>query len=189
MFFSISNRSPAHFRQNFLDFLLNIGIITVLGRPTVNTIERIHCAWQGKRPDHVPLTTWCFGLAVPKPLRWKNEGDEVRYWYSKRLEHLHTLPFPWELQDDFNRALAWRSLGVDDILDVSVPWSTDSRVEWRDSRRPAGKDEHYPVLIREYTTPKGALRHEVRQTGEEQAEGWVIQPETVPLLEDFTKSN
>lgn len=151
----------------------------------MNTLERIHCTWQGKKPDHVPLTTWCFGLPVPKPLRWKNEGGEVRYWYSKRLEHLHTMPFPWGLQDDFNRALAWRSLGVDDILDVSVPWSTDPRVQWRDSRRPAGKDEQYPVLTREYTTPKGVLRHEVRQTGEEQAEGWVIQPETVPLLEDF----
>ena len=121
----------------------------------MNTIERIHCTWQGKRPDHVPLTTWCFGLPVPKPLRWKNEGGEVRYWYSKRLEHLHTLPFPWGLQDDFNRALAWRSLGVDDILDVSVPWSADPRVEWRDSRRPAGRDEQYPVLVREYTHAEG----------------------------------
>jgi len=151
----------------------------------MNTMERIRCAWQGRTPDHVPLTTWCFGLPVPASLRWKNAGGEVKYWYSKRMEHLHTLPFPWELQDDFKRALAWRSLGVDDILDVSVPWSPDPRVEWRDSRRIAGENEQYPVLVREYSTPKGVLRHEVRQTGEAQAEGWVIQPETVPLLEDF----
>jgi len=148
-------------------------------------MERILSAWEGKSADHVPLTTWCFGLPVPRALQWKNAEGEVRYWYSKRMEHLHTLPFSWTLQDDFNRALAWRSLGVDDILDVSVPWSVDPRVEWTDSRRPQGSGEQYPVLVREYHTPKGTLRHEVRQTGEHQEEGWVIQPDTVPLLEDF----
>ncbi len=101
------------------------------------------------------------------------------------MEHIHTLPFPWELKDDFNRALAWRSLGVDDVLDVSVPWSTDPNVMVKDSRRPAGPGEQYPVLAREYRTPKGNLRHEIRQTGEHQAEGWVIQPDVVPLIEDF----
>jgi hypothetical protein len=151
----------------------------------VNTKERINSAWQGKSPDHVPLTTWCFGLPVPPSLRWKNKGGEVRYWYSKRLEHIHTLPFEWTLQDDFNRALAWRSLGVDDILDVSVPWSVDPNVTVTDSRRPPVNGEQYPVLAREYSTPKGRLKHEVRQTGEHQAEGWVIQPEVVPLIEDF----
>ena len=148
-------------------------------------MERIQSAWQGRSPDHVPLTTWCFGLPVPPALRWKNSEGEVRYWYSKRMEHLHTLPFEWTLQDDFNRALTWRSLGVDDILDVSVPWSADPRVEWKDSRTPAGNGEQYPVLVREYHTPKGTFTHEVRQTGESQAEGWVIQPDVVPLFEDF----
>jgi L-fucose isomerase-like protein len=66
-----------------------------------------------------------------------------------------------------------------------VPWSADPRVTWTDSRRPAGNGEQYPVLVREYSTLKGALRHEVRRTGEFQPEGWVIQPEVVPLLEDF----
>jgi len=72
----------------------------------MNTMERIISVWEGKSPDHVPLTTWCFGLPVPPSLRWKSSGGEVRYWYSKRMEHLHTLPFAWTLQDDFNRALA-----------------------------------------------------------------------------------
>jgi hypothetical protein len=109
----------------------------------------------------------------------------VPYWYSKRMEHIHTLPFPWDLSDDFKRALAWQSIGVDDILDVSVPWSSDPAVTWTDSRKQASDPDRYPVLVREYSTPKGTLRHEVRQTGEEQAEGWVIQPEVVPLIEDF----
>ncbi len=155
------------------------------GDNQMNSKERMHCAWNGKKPDHVPLTTWCFGLPAPAALRWTSGNREVRYWYSKRMEHLHTLPFAWELEDDFKRALAWQSLGVDDVLDVSVPWSIDPRVSWKDGRRPAQAPEQYPVLIREYQTPKGPLRHEVRQTGEEQGEGWVIQPETVPLIEDF----
>ena len=37
--------------------------------------------------------------------------------------------------------------------------------------QPPREGEPYPVLVREYQTPKGMLRHEVRQTGEEQARG------------------
>lgn len=151
----------------------------------MNTRERISAVWQGQKPDHVPLTTWCFGLRAPAHLRWTTSGKEVPYWYSKRMEHIHTLPFPWELSDDFKRALAWQSMGVDDILDVSVPWSMDAAVTWTDSRRPASGPDQYPVLVREYETPKGVLRHEVRKTGEDQEEGWVIQPEVAPLIEDF----
>ena len=66
-----------------------------------------------------------------------------------------------------------------------MPWSADPKVVMKDSRRPSGEGHQYPVLVREYETPKGILRHEVRQTGEHQAEGWVIQPDVVPLLEDF----
>jgi hypothetical protein len=151
----------------------------------MNTRERMLAVWQGKKPDHVPLTTWCFGLRAPAHLQWKNGDRKVPYWYSKRMEHIHTLPFPWDLSDDFKRALAWQSIGADDILDVSVPWSSDPAVTWTDSRKQASGPDRYPVLVREYKTPKGMLRHEVRQTGEEQAEGWVVQPEIVPLIEDF----
>jgi len=31
------------------------------------------------------------------------------------------LPQTWTLEDDFKRVLAWLSLGIDDVLDVSVP--------------------------------------------------------------------
>lgn len=151
----------------------------------MDTKERISAVWQGRRPDHIPLTTWCFGLRAPAHVRWRNGDREVPYWYSKRMEHIHTLPFPWELSDDFKRALAWQSIGVDDMLDVSVPWSSDPAVTWTDSRKDPTGAGHYPVLVREYKTPKGTLRHEVRQTGEVQAEGWVVQPESVPLIEDF----
>jgi len=48
------------------------------------------------------------------------------------MEHIHTLPQAWELEDDFQRALTWLKLGVDDILDVSVPWSIDPEVTWQE---------------------------------------------------------
>jgi len=151
----------------------------------MNSRDRIFAAWNGQPVDRLPLTTWCFGLKVPSHLRWQRNGREVTYWYSKRMEHIHTLPQPWELEDDFQRVLTWLNLGIDDMLDVSVPWSVDPAVTWRDSKIPAGGDQAHPVLERIYQTPSGELRHAVRQTGEDPGAGWVTQPETVPLMEDF----
>jgi len=148
--------------------------------------ERILAAWQGKPADHIPLTTWAFGLTAPDALRWEIDGVPRRYWYTGRLEHLHTLPQPWTVEDDFRRVLAWRKLGVDDIIDVSVPWGRDPEVTWKDTLVPTGKmDPQYPVMIRDYQTPSGPVRHAVRKTGEDPGAGWVIQPDCVPLIEDY----
>ena len=197
----------------------------------MNARERILAAWNGRPGDHVPLTTWCFGLQAPPHLRWERGGQEVRYWYSLRMEHIHTTLQPWELEDDLWRVLAWQSLGVDDVLEVSVPWSVDPQVTWEDAR--AGpvrssdfsrsqvrssdfsrsqvrssdfsrsqvrssdfsrsqvrssdfsRSQWHPLLVREYHTPSGSLRHEIRQTGEDPGPGWVIQPDHVPLFEDY----
>jgi sugar phosphate isomerase/epimerase len=131
----------------------------------------------------VPLTTWCFGLPVPPALQWTGaDGRPVTHWYSLRMEHIHTLPQPWTLEDEIRRVRAWQSLGVDDIIDVSVPWSMDPEVTWTEALQPGGA---YPVRVRDYATPAGPLRHAVAQTGEEVGEGWVMQPDTVPLFEDF----
>ncbi len=143
--------------------------------------ERVLAVLDGRPPDHVPLTTWCFGLPAPAALRWERNGRPVRYWYSLRMEHLHTLPEPWTLDDDFARVRAWQSLGVDDLLDVSVPWSMHPEVQVKDSALPG---DRYPVLVREYATPAGPLRHAVRKTDPEPP-GWVVQPDHVPLIEDF----
>jgi uroporphyrinogen-III decarboxylase len=151
----------------------------------MNSRERILAALNGEPADHVPLTTWCFGLTAPEHLRWERDGVERTYWYSLRMEHIHTLPQPWTLDDDFQRALAWREVGIDDVLDVSVPWSRDPDVTYEDSRAAVGElDEQYPVLVREYATPSGLLRHVIRQT-ESPEPGWVTQPECVPLIEDY----
>ena len=149
--------------------------------------ERLLAALEGRPADHVPLTTWCFGFRAPPHLRWETAGRDVRFWYSKRLEHIHTLPQPWELDDEFQRAEAWRSLGVDDVLDVSVPWSQDPAVTQTDSVLPPGArdgDARYLVMARDYQTPAGPLRHAVRKT-EPDPEGWPVQPNHVPSIEDL----
>ena len=149
--------------------------------------ERILAALNGKPADHVPLTTWCFGFPAPENLRWETDGKPVEYWYSKRLEHIHTLPHAWELEDEFKRAQAWLSLGVDDVLEVSVPWSRDPEVTWEDSviaPGEAGGDTRYPVMARRYQTPSGPLRHAVKKTKNE-GDGWPLQPDRVPLIEDY----
>jgi hypothetical protein len=132
--------------------------------------ERILAVLEGRAPDHVPLTFWCFGFSAPPGLAWQTAGRPVPYWYSRRLEHIHTLPYPWELEDELKRAEAWLSLGLDDILEVSVPWSRDAEVTTEDTVIPAeapGGDPRYPVLVRVYQTPSGPLRHAVKRTGHE----------------------
>ncbi len=147
--------------------------------------ERILAAWNGKASDHVPLTIWAFGLSAHRSRLWERNGKPVTHWFSNRMEHIHTLPGAWTLEDDFNRARALLSLGIDDVLDVSVPWGTDPEVTWKDALLPPSGGEKYHVMVREYLTPAGKISHAVRRTDEEQNPGWVVQPDHVPLIEDF----
>lgn len=156
----------------------------------MNSKERILAVLDGRAADHVPLLFWCFGFHAPPGLGWETDGRAVPYWYSKRLEHIHTLPYPWTLEDEFKRAEAWLSLGLDDMLEVSVPWSQDPEVRIEDSviaPGTPGGDPRYPVMVRRYETSSGSLRHAVRQTGTE-GEGWPVQPACVPLMEDYNVS-
>ena len=147
--------------------------------------ERVLAAWNGSGYDHPPFTTWCFGFNAPEGSRWRRNGRTVERWFSLRMEHIRTLPQAWTLEDDFQRVLAWQALGIDDVLDVSVPWGMDPRVSWTDSVAEAGASDPCPVMVREYSTPSGSLRHAVRKTGEDPGKGWVVQPDHVPLFEDY----
>lgn len=147
--------------------------------------ERLLSVWSGREPDHIPLTTQCFGFKAKNELTWERNGKPVTHWYTKRLEHIHTLPQNWDLEDDFERILIWRSLGLDDIIDVSIPWSIDPKVTWKDCVIPIPNEYNSPVMVREYITPSGKLRHAVKKTREKSDEGWVIQPDYVPLFEDY----
>lgn len=148
--------------------------------------QRMLSAIRREQPDHVPLYAWVFGFCAPPHLRWSENGQPMNYWYTQRLEHLHTLPQPWDVTQDFKRVDAWLSLGMDDVLDVSIPWGMSNRVTLRDTTLPVGVEgREHPVLLREYHTPDGDLSHAVKQTNEAQPAGWVIQPPDVPLFEDF----
>lgn len=153
----------------------------------MNSKQRILAALHGEPADHTPLTTWCFGFPALPEHRWQTAGRDVPFWYSNRLEHIHTLPHPWTLEDDFRRAAAWLAAGIDDVLEVSVPWSQDQGVTYKDAVIPPGGpggDERYPVMSREYETPSGRLIHAVRKT-ENEGEGWPVQPDCVPLIDDY----
>ena len=98
--------------------------------------ERLLSVVKAEKPDHIPLYCWVFGVAAPRHLRWIQKGREVIHWYTMRLEHIHALPEPWDVKQDFERVNRWLSLGLDDVLDVSVPWSVHSDVKVRDWRKP-----------------------------------------------------
>lgn len=147
--------------------------------------ERIKRSIERKEVDYIPLYLPVFGFKPSENLRWEKNGIEVKYWYTQRLEHIHTLPYPWEIEDEFKRVKKWFSLGIDDIIDVSVGWSIDESVIIED-KKVIG--ERYPVLIRKYKTPDGELVHMVYKSAESKKEGWVIQPDYVPLFEDFNLS-
>jgi len=151
----------------------------------MNSRERLLAAIRLEEPDHVPLVCWCFGFTPPPRLRWQRKGREVRHWYTMRLEHIHTLPEPWDIEDDFQRVGRWLGLGMDDVLEVSPPWSIDPEVNVRDWHEAPTASEPYPLLCRAYETPAGVLRHVVRKTNDAPGPGWVRQPEHVPLFEDF----
>jgi hypothetical protein len=102
-----------------------------------------------------------------------------------RLEHIHTLPEPWTVEDEFQRVLRWFGLGLDDVLEVSPPWGTHPDVTFRDWQEPPTASEPHWLMCREYQTPAGALRHIVRRTDEKAEPGWVVQPDKVHLIEDF----
>ncbi len=140
---------------------------------------------KGQEIDHIPLYCWMFGFKPPKYLRWKESGKEINHWYTMRLEHIHTLPQQWNIEHDFNRVKKLFSIGIDDILDVSVPWSVHPDVKIRDWKEPPNNSEPYPILFREYDTPAGILRHIIRKTDENMSPGWVIQPDHVPIFEDY----
>jgi len=151
----------------------------------MNSRERLIAAIRHEKLDHVPMCCWCFGFPAPPQLRWTREGQEVPYWYTMRLEHIHTLPEQWTVEDDFERVRRWTSLGVDDVLEVSPPWGMHPEVRVRDWQESPTSSEQHWLLCREYQTPAGSLRHVVRRTDEKVGPGWVVQPQHVALFEDF----
>lgn len=106
-----------------------------------------------KEPDHVPLCFkwWERPYLVDEGDRWQSEFERV----PKLLE-----------------------LGIDDTITLKAPVSLNPEVETKVSKvHPAG--EKYPLIVKEYHTPKGVLKRIVRQTPD-----WP-HGDDIPLFTDF----
>lgn len=103
---------------------------------TQSSRERILCTIGHEEPDHIPL--WSLWTADFLPSRW---------------------------QDPTKRVPEVLELGLDDSLWLSPPWGKSLEVRTRCwMERPAGS--RYPLLMKEYDTPKGTLRQVVKRTAD-----------------------
>ncbi|OPZ25880.1 MAG: methylcobalamin:coenzyme M methyltransferase [Lentisphaerae bacterium ADurb.BinA184] len=151
--------------------------------------ERLLRAIRRQPADRVPLYCPVLGFRPPPHLRWTAGGQPVECWFSGRVEHTHALPRPWSADDEFRRAAAWLKLGLDAILDVSVPWARSPRVTVEDSTEVGVVgDRECLLMAREYQTPDGPLRHVVRVEEATPAPGAPVQPQTAALVNDLNIS-
>jgi hypothetical protein len=113
--------------------------------------ERVLAAIQHQPVDHVPL---CFeGLC----------HGSVRF-----VTRLHPNPF--------DRARFYLDLGADTAIAVSPPQCSAQGFKTREWKEEP-KDEEYPLLHKEYITPRGSLRQVVRKTED--------YPDRISLFSDF----
>jgi len=119
----------------------------------MNSRERLLAAMNLVEPDHVPLC-----------LKWW----ERPYLVDERER--------WSTQ--FERVPRILKLGIDDTLTLKVPISLNPKVKTR-IKKVYSPAEKYPLLLKEYRTPKGVLKNVVRQTPD-----WPYGDE-VPLFTDF----
>jgi len=115
--------------------------------------DRLLCAINHEEPDHLPLY-----------LRACDRG----YFIDKGK--------PWHGQ--FERVGQALELGLDDTVGftVELQLNPDIRIRRRKRELPG---ERYPILIKEYDTPKGTLRQVVRQTRD-----WP-HDDDIPIFSDY----
>jgi hypothetical protein len=116
--------------------------------------ERLLLTINHEEPDHVPLTLrWVYrNFLKDKNNSWKNQFDRVK--------------------DELK-------LGLDPILDIKFPaWKISNHVKVKTWKR-ISNHEKYPLLFKEYQTPKGSLTKIVYQTLD-----WP-HGDDIPLKDDF----
>jgi hypothetical protein len=123
--------------------------------------ERILMAIGCREPDHVPLLN--------------RGGIPHRYWSTRGRRGT---PFG----DQFERVVESLKLGIDDAVALHPPFhlSEDVKVRIRKEKTPT---ENYPLLIKEYETPKGTLSKVVHQTPD-----WP-HGDDIPLFDDYAVSS
>jgi hypothetical protein len=104
-------------------------------KSTLSSLERMLLAINHKEADHVPLVLKIFGWEPPPQLKYNSE---------------------------FERVDKFLAFGIDDTVSLSAPSRYHPDVTTRTWREIT--DERYPLLFKEYETPKGTLRQIVWQT-------------------------
>jgi len=125
-------------------------------RTELSSRERLLLTIDCREPDHVPL--------------WNRGGIPYRYFDKYRRD----LPWP----NQFERVKHALKIGIDDVVYINPPrlLNKDVKVRIRKVHPPM---ERYPLLIKEYKTPKGTLSKVVRQTPD-----WP-HGDDIPLLDDY----
>jgi len=129
----------------------------------MNSKTRVLNALNHKPTDHIPLRLLMMYSSSNIPFSWENQVERV----EKVLE-----------------------LGIDDVLWLEPPlgyveaYNADLVPGVKSSVRvlPAGKEDVYPVIIKEYDTPEGNLRQVVKKT-----EDWPY-GDDIFLFSDFNVS-
>jgi hypothetical protein len=128
---------------------------------TMSSKDRVITAINCRQPDHVPLLN--------------RGGIPHRYWPDRGREDR-----PFESQ--YERVTETLKAGIDDWVSIDPPFILDEGVRVRVRKeRPA--TEKYPLLIKEYETPKGTLSKIVRQSDD-----WP-HGDDIPLFDDYGVSS
>lgn len=114
-----------------------------------------------RQPDHVPLLN--------------RDGIPHRYWQNRRRGDR---PF----RNQYERIVETLKSGIDDRVAIDPPFILNEGVRARVRKeRPA--TEKYPLLIKDYETPKGTLSKVVRQSDD-----WP-HGDDIPLFDDYGVSS
>jgi len=122
--------------------------------------ERVLTSINCREPDHIPL--------------WNRGGIPYRYFDKLNRD------IPWPNQ--FECIKQSLKLGVDDVVSINPSTSLQQDVKIR-LRKEHPTTERYPLLIKEYETPKGILNKAVRQTPD-----WPY-GDDIPFLDDYGVSS
>jgi len=122
--------------------------------------ERMLAVLNYQETDRIPLLFHTFGFNAPGRLAWSNGFEQAKTWLSLDVDAWVTMTF----RGFWPAGLVTR--------------------EWEES--PA--HERWPVMIKEYDTPAGVFRQEVRRTDDWVSDEWPLHRHGQPhidLLDDY----
>lgn len=115
--------------------------------------DRMMTAIDCEEPDHVPI-------------------------YLRPFERNHLIDGGIIWTDQFERARIFLRLDLDDALSLHAPLTVNSDVEVKVVKK-SENDEKYPLIVKEYHTSRGVLKHIVRMTRD-----WP-HGEDIPIFDDY----